>query len=959
MSAREVGLALGDPALQVDALLGLATKHLAAGEIEQSVASLEQAHQQATGAGLPRRSILAAARLASSLTALGEAHRSRPYIAEAMDAALELGFELGAAEARLGLGDVHYLTSELRDAQSDYEIALDGYRRLGNSAGMIEAHLSLGYALADLSEDVLATSHFERALELSRAEGDRRHEAIALRVLGNVYAKLSEGYRAIRYFEEARTLFEAAEDRASLVALNNGLGEVHAGLGDLGAALRYYGKAESLARSMGSRSAEGTALLEVANCHQRLGQVDVAARTYEAARVLFETIGDSAMAASALAGLGGLRASEGRFEAAVHDLNEALGLMQSAGKARQSSAILLTLSETYMTMGLIHGSRDAAQEALLLATEAVDLATEARALSILSRAARAQGALDEARQYAEQSLAVDESIRARVSGPQLRALFFEEVESRYSFYVDLLMEMEELRPDEAFDQLALEASERSRARVLLDSLRRASSGRRGVNEALLERERALLDGIRRQALLEDLGAKKTGGRDDAQLDDMLAELRRLQALVQSDPSSSGTPEASPSWDLDDVRWHLAGDKVLLVEYLLGPERSYLWTISKERFSARILPPREQIEEAAKNVYGLLTARQGDLGASARERRRDADREDARFYEAGAALARVLLGPIEDLDDFKRLIVVADGVLHYLPFSTLPHPRSLERGAAYQPLVVSHEIVRAPSLSALAAMRERSRERAKVGTGNRAGSRRRVAVLADPVFTLDDPRVRSAPSGEVSAPGGRALQLRAQGSGTTLETLPRLLASRAEASSIAKVAGSEVTVATGFSARRATAERMLDDGYGVVHFATHGVLNDQHPELSAVITSLLDERGQFQDGFLRAQDVFGMNVRAEVVVLSACETALGKMLRGEGITGLVRAFIHAGADTVVASKWKVDDVATQELMAEFYRQLLVEGADPAGALREAQLKLFRGKASRAPFFWGAFEVHGLS
>ena len=169
----------------------------------------------------------------------------------------------------------------------------------------------------------------------------------------------------------------------------------------------------------------------------------------------------------------------------------------------------------------------------------------------------------------------------------------------------------------------------------------------------------------------------------------------------------------------------------------------------------------------------------------------------------------------------------------------------------------------------------------------------------------------------------------------------------------------MTIATNFEANRATAERMLQGSYPVVHFATHGILNDDHPELSGIVTSLVDDEGRTQDGFLRTQDVYNLRVTSELVVLSACETALGKLLRGEGITGLVHAFLHGGADTVVASKWRVDDVATQELMEEFYNRLLVEGADPASALRNAQIKLFRTKRTRAPFFWGAFEVHGLS
>jgi CHAT domain-containing protein len=242
------------------------------------------------------------------------------------------------------------------------------------------------------------------------------------------------------------------------------------------------------------------------------------------------------------------------------------------------------------------------------------------------------------------------------------------------------------------------------------------------------------------------------------------------------------------------------------------------------------------------------------------------------------------------------------------------------------------------------------------------SRLRVAILADPVFTPDDPRVKvRGPGGPGPAGDGpSALDTSLRGTGRSLASLPRLLASREEAASIARAAvGTDVTITTDFRVDRARAEETLADSYQVVHFATHGVLNDEHPLLSGIVTSLVDEGGHRRDGFLRARDVYDSHVGAELVVLSACETALGMLLRGEGITGLVHAFLHAGAGTIVASNWRVEDAATQELMVEFYRSLLVGRVSASAALRAAQIELLRRRRTRAPFFWAAFEVHGLS
>ena len=949
--------ALGWADVQVDALLGLAAAQQLAGEVEKSLASLETAAARADGSGDRRRFVLASAGLGSSLATLGQGDRARRHLDEALRAATEAGFPLGAAEAHLGLGDVHYLRSELLEARREYQTALEAFQRLGNAEGLVEAHLDVGYTFADLSQHAHARSHFERALELARATEDRRLEATALRVLGNVHSQMSDEEESIRYFEAARVLFAQAEDQVALVGLYNGLAEVHGRLNDLPTAIQYNQKAETLARSVGYRTGEGLARLNIATYERRLGRLDAAAESYDKARALFDSIGDAAMAAAALAGLGNVAAAEGRHDHAIRHLQTALGIMRKEGEARLSSGMLADLAETYLSMGRAGPARESAQEALSLARQAVDAVREARALFLLARVAREQRALDEAKQYAEQALAAGESLRTRVPSHELRALFFEELEPRYAFYVDLLMEMERARPEGPFERLAFEASERGRARVLLDRLEREPTAPEVGDDVSLARERALREEIRAQALREDLGIRGGTPEGEARLSELLAELRRVEGLGRPGVASPAEAGLSEARGLEAIQASLAQEGTLLVEYSLGAERSYLWCVSGDRLTVHVLPSRSELEDQARQVYGLLTARQREAEGSSAERRARTEAEDARFREAGSVLARTLLGPIGDLDAFKRLIVVSDGMLNYVPFSALPHPR-VDTGD-YRPLVLTHEIVRAPSLSAMVAMRERSGRRGPDAEGGGPDRRMRVAVFADPVFTKDDPRVQR-PGGP--APSGADLVFRPaslRGSGRNLATLPRLLASREEAASIAKAApGAEVTIATDFRVDRAAAEESLADAYRVVHFATHGILNDEHPELSGIVTSLVDETGRVQDGFLRAQDVYALRVTADLVVLSACETALGKVVRGEGITGLVHAFLHGGAQSVVASKWRVEDAATQELMAEFYRRMLAEGASPASALRGAQISLFQRRRTRAPFFWAAFEVHGL-
>jgi CHAT domain-containing protein len=185
----------------------------------------------------------------------------------------------------------------------------------------------------------------------------------------------------------------------------------------------------------------------------------------------------------------------------------------------------------------------------------------------------------------------------------------------------------------------------------------------------------------------------------------------------------------------------------------------------------------------------------------------------------------------------------------------------------------------------------------------------------------------------------------------------LRSSRVEVEAIVGLAGGENLKALDFEASRATALSDELGHYRVVHFATHGLLNSLHPELSGLVLSLVDEKGQPQDGFLRAHDVYNLKLRADLVVLSACQTALGKEVKGEGLVGLTRGFMYAGAPRVVASLWRVPSKATAELMKRFYRGMLVEKLRPAAALRAAQVGMWREKRWNEPYYWAAFVLQG--
>jgi len=263
------------------------------------------------------------------------------------------------------------------------------------------------------------------------------------------------------------------------------------------------------------------------------------------------------------------------------------------------------------------------------------------------------------------------------------------------------------------------------------------------------------------------------------------------------------------------------------------------------------------------------------------------------------------------------------------------------------------VISLPSASVLAVLRQETAGRSKTPD-------KIVAVFADPVFDDNDPRVRgqdkSKPAGSERAGDEGDVVRSAAESG--LRDLVRLRFSRQEADQIVRFASeSKGLEAVDFAANRATVTSPDLRHYAILHFATHGLINNLHPELSGVVLSLVDEQGRPQNGFLRLYDIYNLKLEADLVVLSACQTAIGRDIKGEGLIGLTRGFMYAGTPRVVASLWQADDRATAELMGRFYDGLLRRELRPAAALRAAQVSMWKERRWQAPYYWAAFTLQG--
>jgi CHAT domain-containing protein len=591
---------------------------------------------------------------------------------------------------------------------------------------------------------------------------------------------------------------------------------------------------------------------------------------------------------------------------------------------------------------------------------------EARIRQAVASVERDRGNLDEARAQMDAALSIIEDIRSEVASPELRTSFFASSQDAYEFYIDLLMRMHGREPSKGYDAAALEVSERARARGLLETLSEAGVDlRQGADPALLGRERDLSARLSAKAtrLVSLLGRrdrqeqaavlKKEVGALEEEQQQVLGEIRR------SSPHYAAITQPRPL-DLRGIQQLLDPD-TLLLEYSLGAERSYLWAVTRDGLRSFQLPGRERVEQTARRLYELVTARSvSNKGESTRQRQERISRADLQTTEVADELGRMMLGAAAPELGRKRLVVVADGALQYIPFAMLPVPAGPSGNDTYRPLIAGHEVVSLPSASTLAVQR---RELA-----GRKSAPNNVALIADPVFDGGDERVTSKTKHAPVSPAGtvedstatRTLEhLTAQAAGAQDGSrIPRLPYTRLEAERILAVAPRASNLrALDFKANLATALGGELHKYRYVHFATHGYIDSEKPALSAIVLSLVNERGEPQDGLLKTQEIYNLNLTAELVVLSACQTGLGKEIKGEGLVGLTRGFMYAGAARIIVSLWNVSDKGTADLMSRLYKGMLKEGLRPTAALRAAQLELLKQKQWRSPYYWAGFVQQG--
>ena len=862
------------------------------------------------------------------------------------------GDKYSQALTLLSIGMTYFPLNEFRSAL-DY---LNQARALAVTIG--DRRLEAGTetwvgGMLDIIGDVgEAIVHFQRALALAREGGWRLAEGSALTSLGKIYTDAAEWQKALEFYNQALPVFKSINSKQNEAITLNNIGIAYSSLGEEQKGLDYLQQSLPLLRAGTDKNSEAFTLLSIGRVYRRLGEYEKARGYYSQVQAIQKETGNRALEGEVLDEIGLAYSAEGQNEKAVESHSRAVEIQRAVGNVRREALALNNLGDDYNLLGQPDKAQEQFTQALSISRSISELRSVASSLGGIARAEQKRGNLAAARKNIEESLALRETIRSRSGSLQLRASYRATLEKAYEFYIDLLMQQHAKDPMQGYDAEALAASERGRARSLLEQLSEARVDiRHGVDPVLIEKERDLTRVLNAKAQREmQIRARKGSVDELAMLQREISvledEYQQVQARIrESSPQYAELTQPRPL-GVKNIQQQLDPNSVL-VEYALGEERSYVWVVTSESLKTYQLPKRAEIEKIAHQVSDSLVARSvfKSLETPAQRRSRIAA-ADTEFERAGRELSRMILAPAVAEFGRKRLIVVADGALQYVPFAAL----SVATVGTYRPLVLAHEVVSLPSASAFAVQRR--------NLENRTPAPKAVAVIADPVFSVADVRFKgTAPKDPSGGDSSRIIEHLPAGPSGQM-SIPRLPFTRSEADQILAVAPAASSMkALDFRANRAIATSGELSKYRYVHFATHGYLDTTRAGLSAIVLSLVDPEGKPVDGFLRVHDIYNLNLPAELVVLSACETGLGKDVTGEGLDGLTRAFMYAGARRLVVSLWNVNDKATATLMQHLYAEMLRSNKTPAAALRAAQIEMLRSKQWQSPYYWAPFVMQG--
>jgi len=866
-----------------------------------------------------------------TLNGLGSVHFKRGDY----DSALVYYREAKAVRERLGrpadlgttlayIGNVYYRLGNLKEARAHYEAALDQLGENGPKSPVSEARIGLANVWSDLGDNREAARIYGEEIAAALARGDTLWAARIRGNLGLVTFRLGQHAEAIQELQAAKGALTRADDRYELSTILNRMGLVYQDLSDYSRALSAFQESNRLAVESENRQVQGNSLVNMGLTYYRMHVLDRAQSSYDQALEVYGALADSVEMNEVKGMIALVKIEKGQLE-------DALALYQGVLAFDAARGLQTSMAYAHGNIAVVLDRLGRSEEARHEFARGADLARDLRRNDILwpcwlgiGQTFERSGGLDSARVYNNQAIDVLEMQRGGSFSDETKAAFLGQWSYVYEDQIRVLAELYQRDGARSHIEEALQISERGKARAFLDAL---AEGNVDVDQSLDPETRHRIkelevaqNEIRHRLRGADAGVPAdtlaAWKKDLRELEKSFADLDEQSRLRNPHYAKLGT---NRPLSLTEIRRRLLHDDgALLLEYSLGDSGSYLFAVTNREAKLFALPRRSDIETEVRRIRSVLSS--------------PAAAGDAQFMDSATRLYGMVLSPGRDLlAKSSSVIIVPDGLLHLLPFDVLFEKApaaggTKDRDALFAKLpytLATRRVCYGPSASVLALMASAKSEESKG---------RRLLAVGDPVF-------------------------RAAGAAPDSSALSPLPESRTEVQSIAsRFSPKDRDVLLGMDAREKTITQPdFLEKYRIIHFATHGLVDQRHPERSSL--ALAYPQDPDEDGYLQASEIYRLHMNADLVVLSACETGLGRMVRGEGVLGLPRAFFYAGAKSVLVSLWSVSDRSTAQLMTSFYTSLINKGEPTSRALTSAKAMLRKKESTAHPFYWAPFVLIG--
>ena len=930
-----------------DCLREISNFYLMLGKNDSAITTLNQTRQLDLKYSDPIKNLKTFSLLAITYLRLGKMSEAKEFSQRTLQLSKVIKSDDALAIAFFTQAQINYDGGEFSLATENYEKALSLWKKNSNLNEQAKTLLELSYTYLTNDEYSVGLEKAEESLAIANELNDLQTKVLANNAIAVLKSNLGQKQDALNIFLESEKQFPDELNALEKGSMFNHLAGIYYDFNDLKSALKYRLKALEIFQKEKHLVAQLNTLSKLGVITYKLGDerkgLDYFETGFKLARELKNDYYYSVFAQD----LGDLYFEKNKVKSLEY-LEIALQNFKNLKINTHIALVENNIGAIYHFQGKNEIAEKYFDSALLLNRKTKNKYAETQNLFNIATIKATEENQEKALILSKQSIEMAESFSVDVINSKLKSAYFSGIFDRYELYINLLMKMHKQSSDDNFALQALQAAEKSRARSMLENLSLSEADfNKDADAGTVKREKEIRVLLNAKAdkltdLLSSNAAKSDIARLDGEINELENELEEIKAqLKQNSPVYSAIKNPAP-FDAAEFQRDVLDENSVLLEFSFGKDESYLWLVGKNELNSYVLPPREQIETRIEKLRQLIASREMKPGEAVEDYQKRVAEAEGDYQTESVELSRELFGQIADKISGKRLIIVPDGKLHYFPAAALPLPNSLDN----QPILLTNEIVYEPSAQTLLLL-EKSR-RQSIATKN-------LLVFSDPVFTNDDARFAPENKPVETADAAAADKFRFVES---LDLLTRLKASKDESDSITDIVGaSESDVYSGFAANREQLLNVKVEDYKILHFATHGLANEQRPELSGIILSRFDEKGRKLDESFRIHDIYGMNLNADLVVLSACETGLGKEVKGEGLMSLNNAFLQTGAKSVMASLWKVEDGATLALMENFYQKMAEDKFTPSQALRQAQIKLRQNQQYQSPFYWAAFTVQG--